>query len=85
MYLSYNITAALAFEDPVEQGIKATQVGDSAFLQQQRQGRHLVTGGSAAPHLLQPLGVLAILAPCRNTHLPHSVKSVDDRVSAAPA
>jgi len=34
-------------------------------LQQQCEGCHLVTGGSTAPDLLQPAGVLPILAPCR--------------------
>ncbi len=63
-HLSNHITAALALDDPIEQGIQASQVGHSRLLQQQCKGRNLVAGGSTTSDLLQPACILTIFAPC---------------------
>lgn len=79
-YLGNNIAAALALEHPGQQSVQAAKVGHGILLQQKGQGCHFVTGGAAAPHLLQPLGILPILAACR-----HSEKFCQSQHSLAAA
>ena len=51
-YLSNNIAATLALQDPGQECIQASQVANCILLQQQGQGCNFVTCGSATPHLL---------------------------------